>query len=238
MPTPSDNTLHEHTPVGDLHHDRLTHTTCPPDIERVEAWRSHDRNSDGDLMDHDSPVNDAPPQQQAEPSSDVVTPGPMDTNDNGEEEHEKMVDIEQEHSSTDSMSPTSVTAEVKEGEQRLSPAPIVTAAATSSSYSSMSHEFSNVRVCAIHTGELLSIEDANVGSLAISQPYILVPPRGQQISRHSTIGPPSLQSRGRYQACRYERVFPVRVSTDRRYVFRGDPSSAWTLTTRCTNRPY
>ena len=147
MPTPSDDILHQHSLVDDLHHDRLTHTTCPPDNERVDTWRSNDGTRDGVLMGHNNTVDDAPPpQHQAEPSADVVTPGPMDTIIDQQEVNTKMVDIEQEQSSTDGMSPMSVAAEVKEGEPRLSPALIATAVATTSSYPSMSHEFSNVRV--------------------------------------------------------------------------------------------
>lgn len=146
MPTPSDDRLHQHSLVDDLHHDRLTHTTCPPDNERAEAWGSNDGTLDGDLLDH-TPVDDAPPpQHQAEPSAEVVTPGAMDIIIVQQGVNTKMVDIEQEQSSTDGMSPMSGTAEVKDEEPRLSPAPIATAVATTSSYCSMTHEFSNVRV--------------------------------------------------------------------------------------------
>ncbi|SLM37599.1 Vacuolar import/degradation protein Vid24 [Lasallia pustulata] len=153
MPTPSDNILHQHSAVDHLQYDRLTHTTCPPDSERVDAWRSNDGTRDGELMGHNN--DEPPPQQQAEPTADVVTSGPMGAIDDQQEGNTKMVDIEQEQSSTDGMSPMSVTAEVKEGEPRLSPAPIATAVATTSSYSSMSHEFSNVRLYPNHTSSFL-----------------------------------------------------------------------------------
>ena len=145
MPTPSDDI--QHSLVNDhLHLDRLTHTTCPPDSERVEAWRSDDGSLDGDLVGQDNTVDHAPPPQpQPEPSVDVTT-GSMDIINEQQGVNTKIVEVEQEQSSTDGMSPMSVTAEVKEGEPRLSPAPIATAVATTSSYSSMSHEFSNVRV--------------------------------------------------------------------------------------------
>lgn len=146
MPTPRDDRLHQHSLVDDLHHDRLTHTICPPDSMRTDGWRSNDGLLVGDLLDF-NPVDHAPPpQHEAEPSADVVNPGAMDTINGQRGVNTKMVDIEQEQSSTDGMSPMSGTAEVKEEEPRLSPAPIATAVATTSSYSSMTHEFSNVRV--------------------------------------------------------------------------------------------
>lgn len=146
MPTPSDDIPHQHSLVDELHLDRLTHTTCPPDTERVDAWRSNDGALDGDLLDPDTVDDAPPPEHQAEPTENVVIPGPMDTVNDQQGVSTKMVDIEQEQSSTDGMSPMSVIAEVKEGEPRLSPAPNATAVATTSSCSSMSHEFSNVRV--------------------------------------------------------------------------------------------
>lgn len=156
MPTPSDDRLHPHSLVDDLHHDRLTHTTCPPDNERADAWRSNDGTLDGDPLDH-NPVDDAPPpQHQAEPSVDVVTPGAMDTVNGQQGVNTKMVDMEQEQSSTDGMSPMSGNAEVKEEEPRLSPAPIATAVATTPSCSSMTHEFSNVRVRILQAGTFIA----------------------------------------------------------------------------------
>ena len=100
-------------------------------------------------MDQDDGISDEVPQQQvtppAEAEAEAVIPGSIDSLDK-QQTQGNMADIEQEQSSTDGMSPMSVTAEVKEGEQRLSPAAMPTTVATPPSSSITNYEFSNVRV--------------------------------------------------------------------------------------------
>lgn len=141
MPTPSDDILHIPS-VTDHHVERSTHTTCPPEIERLNVWRTQD---DYVNVREDSAVEPSPQQQRTPPPS-AEDLGRTDTQDS-QQAHTKQMDVEEDISSGEAMSPLSLAPENKEGEQRLSPVSMSPAVATHSSSSSMSHEFSNIRVC-------------------------------------------------------------------------------------------
>ncbi len=140
MPTPSDDTLHIPS-VTDHHVERSTHTTCPPDIERLSVWR----NQDDDVIARGDSTAETSNQQQHTPSADAENLGRTDTQDM-QQTHTKQMDVEEDTSSGEAMSPLSLAPEIKESEQRLSPVPTSPAVVAHSSSSSMRHEFSNVRV--------------------------------------------------------------------------------------------
>ena len=145
MPTPNDETLHIQ-PVTDPHVERPTHTTCPPDGERVNVWRIQD---DDVIAREDSSV-EAAHQMQGTPSANASEFGRTDTQPT-EQSHTKEMDIEEPASSPDGMSLWGLTPETKDSEQRLSPVPTSPPAAAHSPSSSMRHEFSNIRVRVLGT---------------------------------------------------------------------------------------
>ena len=137
MPTPNDDTLHIPS-VTDPHVERSTHTTCPPDAERLNVWR----NQNDDVIAHDViPVEVAhePQRTRSANADEFARPDPQ-------QPHTKQMDVEESTSSADGMSPLSLAPEIKESEQALSPGPMSPLAAAHPYSSSMRHEFSNVRV--------------------------------------------------------------------------------------------
>lgn len=142
MPTPNDETLHIQS-VTDPHVERQTHTTCPPDAERVNVWRIQD---DVVIAREDSSV-EAAHEMQRTPSTNASGFGRTDA----QQSHAKQMDIEDPASSPDGMSLWGLTPESKDSEQRLSPVSTSPPAAAHSSSSSMRHEFSNIRVRALGT---------------------------------------------------------------------------------------
>ena len=146
MPTPNDETLHIPS-VGDPHVERPTHTTCPPDAERVNVWRIQD----DDVIDReDSSVEATAHGMQQTPSPNASESGPADPQDT-QQSYTKQMDLEDPASSPDGMSLWGLAPEPKDSEQRLSPVPTSPPAAAHSSSSSMRHEFSNIRVRALRT---------------------------------------------------------------------------------------
>lgn len=138
MPTPNDETLHIQS-VTDPHVERPTHTTCPPDAERVNVWRIQD---DDVIAREDSSVE---AETQRTPTANASDFGQTDTQQM-QQSHTKHMDIEEAASSPDGMSLWGLSPETKESEQRMSPVPTSPPAAAHSSYSSMRREFSNIRV--------------------------------------------------------------------------------------------
>lgn len=141
MPTPNDETLHLQS-VPDPHAERPTHTTCPPDVERVNVWRIQD---DDVVAREESSVEAAHEMQRPHPAN-ASDFGPTDPQQLTEQSQTKQMEIEDAASSPDGMSLWGLSPESKDSEQRLSPVPTSPPAATYSSSSSMRYEFSNVRV--------------------------------------------------------------------------------------------
>lgn len=141
MPTPNDEIFHIQS-VTDPHVERPTHTTCPPDAERVNVWRIQDEDV---IAREDSSVDAAHDETQRTPTANASDFGQMDRQQT-QQSHTKQMDIEEAASSPDGMSLWGLSPETKESEQRMSPVPTSPPAAAHSSYSSMRYEFSNIRV--------------------------------------------------------------------------------------------
>ncbi|KAI9881049.1 MAG: hypothetical protein M1830_008931 [Pleopsidium flavum] len=150
MPTPSDDILHIPS-VTEHHVERSTHTTCPPDIERLNVWR----NQDEDVVASEDSTVETSHQQQPTPPANAENLGRTDTQDM-RQTHTKQMDLDEDTSSAEAMSPLSLAPEIKESEQRLSPVLTSPAVAPhSSSSSSMRHEFSNIRLLPNATSSFL-----------------------------------------------------------------------------------
>ena len=114
------------------------HSSCPPEDDR-SSWRSVDM--------EDRPVDEnLPPsevlQQSSTPTSDSRTPGSTDTHIEGQHQTKRM-DIDEEVSAPDMLSPMSAEAEKPHDESDLQP---LTRADLGSCSPSMGYDFSNIRV--------------------------------------------------------------------------------------------
>ena len=151
MPTPSDETF-QHPSVEAQYLERSAYTTCPPEHGRSEAWRTHNAHS----REQDGMSSDQASAQQPSLLSGGAEISGLLENDHHHEACTKLVDAEQDRSSTDGMSPMSMAMDVKDGEQRLSPSPMPPSDTPPSS-SSTNYKFSNIRVLITKLSECLAI---------------------------------------------------------------------------------
>lgn len=87
---------------------------------------------------------------------------------------------------------------------------------------SMGYDFSNVRVSTYHEAMILAhifgMIILTVSSLDNTQHYIFIPPTGEQVSRHATIGTADLRGASGDKVCRHARVVLVWILEDPRSV--------------------
>ncbi|KAI9814444.1 MAG: hypothetical protein M1827_003300 [Pycnora praestabilis] len=152
MPTPSEDILHASHPsiVTSPHNHRSLHATCPPEEERLSARRMRALN--GEFSDET--MVEVPLEQQSTPSADAESSRPPDIN-NIDESHGKQFNTEDETMAVDGMSPLSAVSDPKDNDQQLSPSLTLPVAVPSASPSSMSYEFSSVRLIPAINDKLL-----------------------------------------------------------------------------------
>lgn len=137
MPTPHNDTLD----LAPNEYGPTAHTTCPPESDRLGAWRAHDSSiSDREMLSENHNLR-GPASVAQRPESYHV----MDVVKEQEEAESRMEDVVQETSSTDGSSPMTVQADVKGGRDCPSPFRIPPVRVTSS-LSFCNYEFSEVRV--------------------------------------------------------------------------------------------
>lgn len=198
MPTPNDSST-QLTFGADLHLERLTHTTCPPDSERSGTWRNgHEEGPDPeDVMD-----GALPPRQQDCAATEIEATGSMeDINHNHQpsptptnhKSDRNTNNMDEEHSSADGSSPMSTTTEIKDSDQLPSPAPMADTVELSSSLSSR-FGIPNVRVCRdlssrfrILYGYGTQAYNANLRPADDPHAYLVISPQRQQIPRHPAV---------------------------------------------------
>jgi hypothetical protein len=142
MPTPNDETRNESPSATiDPHLHRPQHTSCPPDESRHNAWR----------VDTPDGIIDAEttPQQQPTPPSDIDSPRLLE-NCTPHSLQLREMDTEEDNPVSDMLSPISPSPDTKDVDASLSLG-LASHGAAESPSSSLSYEFSNVRVRASHT---------------------------------------------------------------------------------------
>ena len=150
MRTPSDDNFQRSSP----NYERSTHTTCPPDINRLEEWRTRE---DSHLTAEDDSSSDPSSQRPAHSPRDTQMSDLMEDTKYLDSQS-KMDEGEVELSNTDASSPMTIQAEPKDSRECLSPSPVPSVRAIASP-SSPSYEFSSVRVrTAVLVGILESVD--------------------------------------------------------------------------------
>lgn len=151
MPTPN-HELTLSSPELDSHvHWAHQHTSCPPDGPRLETWgRRSPQGTDTDTQD--TTESGRAPEQAA---TATVVDGPADAVDGPIKSNK--VEVVADDGLL--LSPVSTISDVKDSESQLSPCRVASSTVTHSPSSSMSYEFSNVRVG--HPSPLMS--DATCG---------------------------------------------------------------------------
>jgi hypothetical protein len=146
MPTPSDETTRDRSPVSpaqNLHDHRTQHTTCPPEDLRFNAWHTLDG------LTGETPAESSNMQQQPTPPHDVDMAEHTDISASQLSEESKVENNIEDGPVMEMMSPVSA---VTEGRGEKDGCVLETAAlaqstlADSHSSSPMSFEYSNVRV--------------------------------------------------------------------------------------------
>ena len=142
MPTPSDDTLQ----LPSQSFERSTHTTCPPDFDRLEDWGDLELSH---LIAEDGSSDNSLLQRSTRLPRDAETSCLMeDVKD--QDPQSKMDDGEKYLQSIDGSSPITVQAESKDSREYLSPSPVPSVRPITYP-SSSSYEFSSVRVCVVLT---------------------------------------------------------------------------------------
>jgi len=119
--------------------------TCPPDNERVPAWRASNQSSqaEDDAVDDNTAAGMALSQEQSIYA--IGSEIPVSDEQSSTQVPAKTTAMEEQDTLVHLMSPESIIADIKENEVPMSPMPAASSAATSST-SSYNYEFSNVRV--------------------------------------------------------------------------------------------
>jgi hypothetical protein len=141
------------TPSSDEFVDaRSLHNTCPPEDERSNEWRA----SEGDGIRDEHVVVALDVIQQPTPPPSESQRSPESSNAYSNEQRIKQIDMEEEkqHSSSETLSPVSMEDTQEESEQSDHRG---SSSGYSGGSSSMSNDFSNVRVCHKLTLSLVAV---------------------------------------------------------------------------------
>ncbi|MCJ1340913.1 hypothetical protein MMC09_006209 [Bachmanniomyces sp. S44760] len=145
MPTPNDDTLQHFVSAPLI--GRATHTTCPPDHERFEAWRPHEGRPTG----QDGVLNREPIPRDTN-SQTVESSNRTASRHNGDAQ-DKSLDTRERQPSPDGMSPMSSHTDQKENEH--AEGLVTTCSGPNPGSSTRSYEFSHIRQYPNHTSSFL-----------------------------------------------------------------------------------
>lgn len=183
MPTPQSNENMVAAPS--------IHSSCPPDDDR-SSWRSLE--IEDSLVDANMPAPEVLQQPSPSPSPpESHTAGSTDTHIAGQQQSKQM-DIDEEASAPDILSPMSAEADKQQDETDLHQL-----TRTDLGSPSMGYDFSNIRV-RIH------LEGWNLGiwrlTASSAHPFfsLILPARWQQVQGHPAIGAIRIRSTSRNQA--------------------------------------
>ena len=183
MPTPSHDTIQLSTSIAPPQHERSAHSTCPPEIERPDAWR----NPNDDLtIDDGMAVDDSPRRQDDDPVDGEVEPPELQ--DTQEAKMDETLREQSSPSSSSGMSPMSIESEVKEVEHALPPTSTLSPRPSTTAAPSTNLLYSDARVCiSLHCISTCLLPPANISTPAISRPPLFPYAPWLQIPRHATI---------------------------------------------------
>lgn len=192
MPTPSVSSNESIVAVTPLH------SSCPPDDDRAN-WRVVDMD-----VPHDEAIATAPEvlQQPTPPPAESRAAGSTDTHI-AEQHNTKQMDVDEENSGPDMLSPMSAEGDKPEESE------LPSLSNTDLGSPSMGYDFSNIRVWALGLPIYLMMLTP---SLAFPIFSFFLSARWKQVPRNSAIGASSLRCPSRDQACGHERIVSLWIS--------------------------